>query len=95
MLLFQEIEQRRWGDLGGRGEGAVLQLPTDRVVHEGVTAGVPPGGGREAGEEEGSKEGNSGFSVVTFILETLAQIYFCKADIGRLCRLLRTSPNNG
>ena len=93
MLLFQEIEQRRWGDLGGRGEGAVLQLPTDGVVHEGVTAGVPPGGGREAGEEEGSKDGNSGFSVVTFIVETLAQIYFCKADI--LCRLLRTSTNNG
>ena len=76
MLLLQEIEQRRWGDVGGRGEGAVLQLPTDGVVHEGVTAGVPPGGGREAGEEEGGKEGNSGFSVVTFIVETLAQIYF-------------------
>ena len=66
MLLLQEIEQRRWGDVGGRGEGAVLQLPTDGVVHEGVTAGVPPGGSREAGEEEGSKERNSGFSVVTF-----------------------------
>ena len=58
----------------------MLQLPTDGVVHEGVTAGVPPGGGREAGEEEGGKEGNSGFSVVTFIVETLAQIYFCKTD---------------
>ena len=53
MLLLQEIEQRRWGDVGGRGEGAVLQLPTDRVVHEGVIAGVPPVGGREEGEEEG------------------------------------------
>ena len=90
MLFLQEIEQRRWGNLGGRGEGAVLQLPTDGVVHEGVTAGVPPGGGREAGKEEGSKDGNSGFSVVTFhgsrnpwtfILEALAQIYICKADI--------------
>ena len=94
MLLLQEIEQRRWGDVGGRGEGAVLQLPTDRVVHEGVIAGVPPVGGGEAGEEEGGKEGNSGFSAVTFIVETLAQIYFCKTD-RRFNGLLRTSTNNG
>ena len=83
VLLLQEIKQRSWGDEGGRGEGAVLQLPTDGVVHEGVTAGVPSSGGREAGEEEGSKEGNSGFSVVTFRVETLhvANIIFLRSSL--------------
>ena len=73
MLRLQEIEGRHWGDAGGRGEGALLQLPTDGVVHEGVDAGVPVGGIREAGEEEGGKGGNSGFFVVTTRIEIIRQ----------------------
>ena len=73
MLRLQKIEGRHWGDAGGRGEGALLQLPTDGVVHEGVDAGVPVGGIREAGEEEGGKTGNSGFFVVTTIIEIIRQ----------------------
>ena len=65
MLRLQEIERRHWAGAGRRGEGALLQLPTDGVVHEDVGAGVPVGGIREAGEEEGGQEGNSGFFVVT------------------------------
>ena len=71
LLCLQEIEQRRrGGDAGGgRGEGALLQLPTDGVVHEEVGAGIPVGGIREAGEEEGGKGGNSGFFVVMTRIE--------------------------
>ena len=69
VLRLQEIERRHWGDAGGRGEGALLQLQIDCVVHEGVDAGVSVGGIREAGEEEGGEGGNSGFFVVTTIIE--------------------------
>ena len=65
VLRLQEIERRHRADAGRRGEGALLQLPTDGVVHEEVVARVPVGGIREAGEEEGGQEGNSGFFVVT------------------------------